>query len=385
MVVIPGEFPEDCLQGHALLILCHFSHITWTFQNCPVIWSASLVVTQEWLICRSNSSAHPVHQAFREASHSWNEGFLLPVTLSFHSLKQRQCCRSWAAQWEASNSGFKARISCSHSLAARKPWVTWCFWINLALRWQLQAVHPDCRTRSLQLPSASCSLQLPHGWLVFLGNALRPSTVQRWILLLPSRNSLGTGLTMIRLLTGPLNVFSASTLKYCFPAHPGQMQHKALCPFVNGGQHIWAGTSKARSISLVSRRLWLPGAAGVEAAVPAALSAQLCSHLHQNDVAYLSPQRGKPSHVQAWHLLGRLPLLGSKHCAAQLCLRVLCSMSLRLCSSAGHSGSQCNKGQETSASHIWASAAEPKAGWLHGDMSRDPGQQAVPGVLLLCP
>lgn len=40
-----------------------------------------------------------------------------------------------------------------------------------------------------------------------LGNALRPSTVQRWILVLPSRNSLGTGLPMMRLLKGPLNVF----------------------------------------------------------------------------------------------------------------------------------------------------------------------------------
>lgn len=95
------------------------------------------------------------------------------------------------------------------------------------------------------------------------------------------------------------------------------MQHKAPCPFVNGGQHVWGGTRKARSISLVSSRLWLPGAAEGEAEVPAALSAQLCSHLHHYDGAYLSPQRGKPSHVQARHLLYRLPLLGTKHRAAQ--------------------------------------------------------------------
>lgn len=134
VVVIPGEFPEGCLQGRALLILCHLRHIIWIFQNCPVIWSASLVVTQEWITCRSDSSAHPVHRACREASHSWNEGFVLSVTLSFHSLKQRQCCRSWAAQWEASNSGLEAKITCSHSVAARKPWVTQCSWGNLALR-----------------------------------------------------------------------------------------------------------------------------------------------------------------------------------------------------------------------------------------------------------
>lgn len=344
--VIPEEFPEGCLQGHALLILCQLSHITWVFQNCPVIWSASLVVTQDWLSCRSNSSAHPVHQACREASHSWNEGFLLSVTLGFHFLKQRQCCRSWAAQWEASNSGFKARIACSHSVAASKPWVTWCSWINLAFRCQLQAVHPGYGARSLQLPSASCSLQLSQGWPVFLGNALRPSTVQRWILSLPSGNSLSTELTMIRLLTRPLNVSSASTLKYCSPAHPGQMQYKAPCLFVNGVQHIWVGTSKAGSISLVSRRPWLPGAAEGEAEVPAALSAQLCSHLCQNDAAYLSPLRGKLSHVQAWHLLGRLPLLGTKHRAAQLCLRVLCSLSLRLCSNAATVGTSATRDRE---------------------------------------
>lgn len=57
------------------------------------------------------------------------------------------------------------------------------------------------------------------------------------------------------------------------------MQHKAPCPFVNGGQHVWGGTRKARSISLVSSRPWLPGAAEGEAEVPAALSAQLCSYL----------------------------------------------------------------------------------------------------------
>lgn len=43
------------------------------------------------------------------------------------------------------------------------------------------------------------------------------------------------------------------------------------------------------------------------------------------------------------------------------------------------------QGQRTSPSLVWAAAAEPKAGWLHGDVSRDPGQQAVPGVLPLCP
>lgn len=89
----------------------------------------------------------------------------------------------------------------------------------------------------------------------------------------------------------------------------------------------------------MSSRPWLPGAAEGEAEVPAALSAQLCSHLHHYDGAYLSPQRGKPSRVQARNLLYRLLLLGTKHRAAQHCLRVLCSSSRRLCGGAGHSGS----------------------------------------------
>lgn len=55
---------------------------------------------------------------------------------------------------------------------------------------------------------------------------------------------------------------------------------------------------------------------------------------------------GKPSHVQAWHLLGRLPLLGTKHRAAQLCLRVLCSLSLRLCSNAATVGTSATRDRE---------------------------------------
>lgn len=49
-------------------------------------------------------------------------------------------------------------------------------------------------------------------------------------------------------------------------------------------------------------------------------SCPLCTALllpHHYNGVYLSPQRGKPSHVQARHLLYRLPLLGTKHRAAQ--------------------------------------------------------------------
>lgn len=58
LVFRPGKLPEDCCCSqlcltHALPPQMH--HLGQIFQKCPVIWSASLVLTQVWSTCRCPS------------------------------------------------------------------------------------------------------------------------------------------------------------------------------------------------------------------------------------------------------------------------------------------------------------------------------------------
>lgn len=114
----------------------------------------------------------------------------------------------------------------------------------------------------------------------------------------------------------------------------------------NTGQHVWVEHNNAGSISIASRE-WLPSPASAEeeGEVSVAFSILYRSCLCQSNGTYLSSHGGKPSHVEAQHLLGGLPPLSTHQHAAWCHLQTPHHSLWMLCSSVGLRGSQCNKGQ----------------------------------------